>query len=74
MALADLWLVIALLAVAAPLAAALAARRTKIGNKPQREVETQEPKTKKTPRRDKQGRLPSPRPAVDKRKGGPNWA
>jgi hypothetical protein len=74
MALADLWLIIALLAVAAPLAAALAAPRTKIGNKLQREVETQEPKTEKTPRRDKQGHRLGRRPAVDKRKGGPNWA
>jgi hypothetical protein len=56
MALADLWLVIALLAVAAPLAAALAGRRAKTRNEPQKEVETREPKTKKTPRRGKQGR------------------
>ena len=39
MALADLWLVIALLAVAAPLAAALAGRRAKTRNEPQKEVE-----------------------------------
>lgn len=47
MALADLWLVIALLAVAAPLAAALAGRRAKTRNEPQKEVETREPKTRR---------------------------
>lgn len=64
MALAELWLAIALLAVAAPLAAALAGRRAKTRNEPQKEVETREPKTKKAPLRGKQGRQSKLKPPI----------
>jgi hypothetical protein len=58
MGLANLWLIIALLAVAAPLAAVLVALRAKTRGEPQNEVDNRKPKPKKAARRGKQDRQP----------------
>ena len=60
MALADQWLMLVLLAAAAPLAAVLAGLRAKTPNEPQNEVDARRPKPKKAARLGKQEWQPKP--------------